>query len=239
MHRAAPLLLPGLAGALLLAGCGGAAKDAPPPAPVDAAVIEALSDPIMTDPDLTSQNQAHAAIAVSGPASSALPPIDRSDAAIDAAREAAARLAGGTVLRLPNPSKEDLRALRDAVTAAQMAAAAKLTRADCAGQVRYTARWAAMLPEPVQVYPRGAVEEAAGTDAGGCALRVVHFKTPVPVEDVLAFHHARLRAVGYAVKHGVDDDDHVLRGRKGGSGYLLYVRKAEDGLTAADIVVAG
>ncbi|MBW8753062.1 MAG: hypothetical protein JF595_02745 [Sphingomonadales bacterium] len=235
MLRAASVLLP----IILLAGCGAAEKDAPARLPEDAAISDALADPIMTDPDLTSQNQAHAAIAVSGPVSSALPPIDRSDDAIAGAKDAAARLLGGTIPPVPAPSPGEFKALRDAVTAAQMAEAAELADARCTKLAEYTARWAAALPEPLQVYPRGAVAEAAGTDAGGCGLRVVHFSTPVAPGDVLAFHFARLRAAGYPVQHGADGDDHVLRGRKGGARYVIYVRKSEDGLTAADIVVAG
>lgn len=236
MFRPASLVLSGL---VLLAGCGAAETDAPGPPPEDAAVSDALADPIMTEPDLSSQNRAHAAIVASAPVSSALPPIDRSDAAIGAARDAAARLLGGPVPAAPDGVKSDLKPFREAVTAAQMAAAFKIGGLGCTQNVEYTARWAAMLPEPLQVYPRGAVEEAAGTDAGGCGLRVVHFKTPVAPDEVIAFYHARLRAAGHPAGHSVDGSDHVLRGRRGAATYAIYVRPAEDGLTAADIVVAG
>lgn len=234
MFRAAFLLFP-----LLLAGCGGGAKHAPPPLPQDAAIGDALADPIMTDPDLVSQNGAYSAVAVSGPANAALPPIDRGDDAIRAARVDAASLLGGAPAPVPVPSSGDLKAFREAVTAAQMAIAAKVANPGCIQNIAYTARWAAMLAAPLQVYPRGAVEEAAGTDADSCGLRAVHFKTPVAPDDVLAFHYARLRGAGYPVKHIADGGDHVLRGRKGTASYVIYVRRAEDGLTAADIVVAG
>jgi hypothetical protein len=240
MPRHLPLLLSAV---LLLAGCGEAKQRAAKPAEPDAAVIEALADPIMTDPDLTWQNQAHAAIAVAGPAAGALPPIDRGDAAIGAARDMAARLVGGDfggeVPPAPDPVAGDLVALRDAVTAAQMAVAAGVTRAECARDVGYSASWAARLPAPLQVYPRGAVQEAAGSDADGCGLRVVHFATPVAVADVVAFYHARLRAAGYPAAHLADHDDHALRGRKGDLAYVIHVRAGANDLTEADIVVSG
>lgn len=223
---------------LLLTGCGGADRDASPPAPVDAAISDALADPIMTDPDLVSQNGAYAAVAVSGPVSSALPPINRDAAAIGAARDEASALLGNTIPAVPAPSSGDLKAFREAVTAAQMASLSGVGQS-CVQNAAYTARWAAMLTGPLQVYPRGAVEEAAGTDAGGCALRVVHFKTPVGSDDVLAFYHARLRGAGYPVEHVADGADHLLRGRKSAASYAIYIRKDEDGLTAADIIVSG
>lgn len=234
MFRAVFLMIP-----LLLVGCGDGAKDRPAPMPVDAAVSDALGDPIMTDPDLVTQNGAYSAIAVSGPVRSALPPIDRGDAAIGAARDEASSLMGGTIPPVPAPLSGDLKAYREAVTAAQMVGAAKVANSGCIQNIAYTARWAAMLSPPLQVYPRGAVEEAAGTDAGGCALRMVHFKTPAALDDVLAFHNARLRAAGYPVEHIADGADHVLRGRKGAASYVIYIRQGKDGLTAADIVVSG
>jgi len=138
----------------------------------------------------------------------------------------------------PAPSAGDLKPFREAVTAVQMASVAKVSQG-CVQSAAYTARWAAALTGPLQVYPRGAVEEAAGTDASNCGLRVVHFKTPVPSDDVLAFYHARLRAAGYPVEHVGDGADHLLRGRKGASIYAIYVRKDDDGLTATDIITAG
>jgi hypothetical protein len=237
MRRPSLLLLP-VAGALLLASCGGGQSNAAPPAPDDAAVTDALADPIMTDPDLLSQNQAHAAIVVAPPMNSALPPIDRSAEAIAAATDAAAQMVGRAIPDAPAPASADLSPFREAVTAAQMAVATRVAAPGCAANVSYTARWAAALPAPLQVYPRGAVEEAAGTDAGGCGLRVIHFRTPVAVDDVMAFYHARLRAAGYPAEHVAQDAEHVLRGRKGGRAYLIYLRPA-DGLTAADVVVAG
>lgn len=231
-------LLTGACAALLLAGCGGAAKDAARVKPDDAAVIDALADPIMSDPELASQNEAHAAIAVSGPVSAALPPIEAGDGAVDAARDAAARLIGGTPAAVPDAGPTDLTPFREAMTAAQMAVAARVPGSDCAGRVSYTARWATMLPEPLSVYPRGAVDEAAGSDVG-CRLRIVHFRSPVAVADVLAFYNARLRSARFTVEHASDGAGHLLRGRQGGTGYVVYLRPNEDGLTAADVVVGG
>ena len=56
--------------------------------------------------------------------------------------------------------------------------------------------WAAKLPAAFPVYPRGNTQEAAGTDEGQCALRVVSFLTPVALEEVLAFYYTRARAAG-------------------------------------------
>lgn len=236
MLRLAFLALSGLA---LLTGCGSVEEDAPTPPPADAAIDDALAMPIMTDPDLSAQSGVDAAIVVPGPASAALPPIDRGDAAIDAAKAAAARLVGGAPPAVPAPTRKDLTAFRDAMTAAQLAATAKVARPDCVRQASSTARWGAALPEVLQPYPRGALVEAAGTDAAGCALRAVRYRTPVLPDDVLAFHYARLRAAGYAVRHGADGDDHLLAGRKGAMGYAVHVGKPVDGLTPVDVVTGG
>ena len=100
-------------------------------------------------------------------------------------------------------SNADLQARREAAVPRGVANATQIYAAraanapngrPCAGMVEYTAAWAAKLPDAFPVYPRGAVQEAAGTDAGGCALRVVNFQTPVPVSEVMDFYFTRAAA---------------------------------------------
>jgi len=55
----------------------------------------------------------------------------------------------------------------------------------------------------------------------------------------MAFSYARLRASVYPAEHGAAAGEHVRRGRKGNAAYLVYVRKAEGGLVATDVIVAG
>jgi hypothetical protein len=106
----------------------------------------------------------------------------------------------------------------------------------CAQKLDYSAVWAARLSEPLQVFPRGHVQEAAGTDAEGCQLRAVNFRTPVPVDDVVNFYYTRLRAAGYGAAHTLNSDVHGLGGRKGSVVYAIYVRKMANGLTEVDLV---
>jgi hypothetical protein len=110
---------------------------------------------------------------------------------------------------------------------------------DCAARVRYTMQWAARLPEPFLVYPRGAVQEAAGSDVGGCALRVVNFVTPVPLRDVLDFYYSRAQAAGFSAQRVQRDGDDVLSGSKGPASYVIYARRLASGNTEVDLVTSG
>src|SRR5690606_8631046 len=80
--------------ALLLAGCGAdeAARFEPER---DPALIAALGEPIMIDPDLVGQNRANSAAAMPSHDGS-LPTIDRNPDTIAAARAEASRLVGGS-----------------------------------------------------------------------------------------------------------------------------------------------
>ena len=68
------------------------------------------------------------------------------------------------------------------------------------------------------VYPRGNVQEAAGTDKNGCALRAVTFTTPVGLEDVLSFYYTRGVNAGYTTDRVVEGGDDMLGGTRGRSG---------------------
>lgn len=229
-------LLANLVGMLILAGCGGSGEKSPAPkAEEDPAITSALADEIMVDPELAGQQ--------GGPGASniELPPEQRTPEAAAAARAEALQLAGGGIEAAPAPAGAgDMgKLLESAATAAEVAAAAKTGKVDCAAKVAYSAKWATMLPPALAVYPRGAVREAAGTDSGGCRLRVVNFTTPVTPTEIVDFYYTRARSGGYDARHQVDGKDHVLGGRKAGGAYLVYARGLDNGLTEVDLVVSG
>jgi hypothetical protein len=203
----------------------------------DPAVTGALGDQIMVDPDMAGSQGA--AVAANS-RSIELPPQERSPEAIQAARDEAMVLAGGNLKSAPQPQAGSAASLVEgAATAAQAAQEARAASIDCTKKAQYTATWAAKLPKDLPVYPRGAVQEAAGTDADGCALRVVNFVSPVTPADVIDFYFTKATAAGYGAQYRMDGGDHVLGGRKGGQAYLVYARKLGNGLTEVDLIASG
>jgi hypothetical protein len=239
MKPVARFLFTGLASAALLAGCSdNKADDAT--AEGDPALTGALGDDIMVDPDLTGQNRAGEGL-TAGSNKVELPPEQRSPEAIAKAKEEAAKLTGGAIQSAPAAQGgTDVPSLvEQAATAAQVADASKAGGTDCASKAEYSMNWASKLPAGLKVYPRGAVQEAAGTDADGCSLRVVSFATPVSPDDVINFYYTSVRKAGYDAKHRLDGNDHVLGGAKGGSAYLIYARSLDNGLTEVDLIASG
>ena len=218
-----------LMGALALAGCN--SKQKPEAAESDSAMSGSLGDRIVVDPEKAG-GSASAAIS--------LQPAARTPEAVAAAKKSAADAAGGKLLPAPVPQKGGASALaQNAASAAQISDAARKAKTDCAGKVQYSEGWAKKLPAASPVYPRGAVQEAAGTDADGCALRVVNYATPVSPEDVVSFYYSMAQRGGYSAEHRIDGGDHVIGGRKGGQAYVVYARKLEDGVTEVDLVASG
>lgn len=218
---------------LLLAACN-SNKDAPVPAESDPAVSGALGDQIVVDPNVSDANGG----GKTGQAE--LPAAKRSPEAIAAAKDEAMVQAGGMLKSAPAPQTGSTNALvESAATAAQAAQEAKAASTDCTKKAQYSATWAAKLPKDLPVYPRGAVQEAAGTDEGGCRLRVVTFVSPVAPKDVVDYYYTRATAAGYGADYRMDGADHVLGGRKGGQSYLVYARKQKNGLTEVDLIASG
>lgn len=220
-----------------LAACGngdsnGARQD------VDPASEQALNDNLMSDPDLSSRNEAGAAL--SGTANDAVPPIDTSTRAIESARARAIELVGGTEKMKPAPAARRLAA--DAPDTRAMIAAARAAvapgGANCADSVEYSAAWAARLPAAFPVYPRGNTQEAAGTDEGDCALRIVSFHTPVAVKDVFAFYASRAAAAGFSVEHVLKGDADILSATRGNSALVVYARRLPSQVTQIDLVTS-
>lgn len=240
LPRLPSALIPLIVLITLLAGCD-PRKPAAPAEDQDPAVAGALADEIMVDPDLARQNSHNAALTGGGPASAAIPPEDTSAEAIAAARAEAVKLAGGPLQHVPRAQSGSA---APAGQTAALTASVALGRngagagQDCAAKVEYTMGWAARLPAPFPVYPRGHVQEAAGTDAAGCRLRVVNFLTPVPLGEVADFYWTRARTAGFAATHRLDGGDHVIDGARGAAAYVVYLRQ-RGALTEVDLVTNG
>lgn len=219
-----------------LAACG--KGDAVSKPETDPALTSVLADPLMVDPDLSSQNRAVSALVVGGPPVAEVPLVERSPKAIEDAREDARQLAGGSLKSAPLPVDGDA-ALVAGVTAAQIAAASGRAGQACAGKSEYGMGWSLSLPVPLSIYPRGHLQEAAGTDRDGCRLRAAVFVTPVEAGDVVDFYFTRLSAAGLVSKHFLANGVHVLQGGKGGMSYAVHVRRMDNGLSRVDLVSNG
>jgi hypothetical protein len=216
----------------LLSGCGEEPAATEPED--DPALSGALNEPIMVDPDLVGQNRANSAASLPS-LDDSLPAIDAGPEAVAAARAEALRVVGGPGRMKKAPEPRETSGPLPADAALTIAARAS-TR--CAARVETTAEWAARLPHAFPVYPRGAVQEAAGTDAGDCALRVVSFVTPVPLGEVMDFYFTRARTAGFSAQRLLHDGDDVLAGVKGGASYVVYARRRPSGNTEVDLVTA-
>lgn len=224
---------------LALAGCGSRDDGAEADQGEKAGLDLALAAPMMVDADLTSRNQAGAALAGGGPPVILLPPVARGSEDIAVAKAEADKLAGGSVGFPPTSDGDPDPALGDSVTAAQRAGSIKGPGKDCGGKADYALGWSLRLPAAMPIYPRGNLLEAAGSDRDGCALRVVRFVTPVDPEALIAFYNVRARKAGLSVRYRADEDTFQLSGGKGQGAFAVQARKREDGLTEADIVVNG
>jgi len=228
--------------ALLLAACGSGEKGAKEGAvATDAEVANALGDQIMVDPDLAGQNQANSAVSTAL-VDGALPPEMLSPEAIQRARAEALKLVGGSGAMKKAPAATPAsgnQAPEAAIAAISRAASAPGGNTNCAERADYTMQWAAKLPAPFPVYPQGAVQEAAGTDEGGCSLRVVNYVTAVPLSDVIDFYYTRATAAGFSTQRARDDGHDVLGGVKGRVSYVVYVRALPKGGTEVDLITNG
>jgi hypothetical protein len=224
---------------LLLAACGTQAPVAVPDD--DPALAAALAGPILTDPDLVGQNRANSAVALPSQ-DNFLPSVDAGPEAIDAARNEALELVGGPGRMRRAPDPEELKTTPPAKTShnlTELAAATAGLRAFCGQGLQQTAMWAARMPAAFPVYPRGAVQQAAGTDRADCKLRAIEFVTPVPLDEVVDFYYTRAAAAGFSAKHSRGDDEAALTGNKSGAVYDIHFRRLPSGNTAVDLLTSG
>lgn len=217
--------LPLTALVLLLAvpGCGGSGGEAEQALEPDPAIVAALAEPIMTDPDLAAQNRGNAAIVIG--AFDGVPAWTRDPEEIAEARAAAVRLAGGTLQSAPagaGPGDQ-------AQTPRQLAASLPGLPARCLEGLRNGFGWATDLPKPVTIYPGGHVEQAAGV-RGACSLRALRYMTAAEPHHVADFHHTLLQRAGYRTSREGD----VLIARKGAAAARISIIQAS-GMTQVSL----
>jgi len=222
----------------LLTACGDAA--APETTPLrDSAIMGALSEPLLSDPDMVGASRNATMLAGGGPAEGGVPMFGPDDKEANRARDEAARLLGGAIAPAPRAEAgADVSAVAKAQTAASVAAALPFA-AKCASSLGYSFGWAAKVPATLRVYPRAHTQEAGGSDAAGCKLRVVNFRTPVAASDVIAFYHASAARAGLVPQVSKAGKDKVVSGGKGTLSFAVYARRTADGMTEVDLITNG
>lgn len=231
----------------LLAACGPDGDEAAQGAALiatDPVIARALHDPLMSDPDLASRNEAAAAIGFAD--SAALPVLAGSSAAADAAREAMRieLLESGTLPDLPPASDAPGPALLGPMSGPEELLASVGAPGTCAKELKEDFALAATLPPAAAIPPRAMVVQAGGSDAKGCAVRIVRYLTPAPPKDVLQYHFVRAGRAGLApTRHAAPSDSIAGTGKgrgkgrgKGAERLSVSLRKAPGGLTGVTLV---
>jgi len=227
MVRAVPLAL----SLLVISSC----QDEPAPPtekPRDPVVAQALGDPLMTDPDLSSRNEGAAAITIRMDGPLPVLPVRPEDLA--AARAEAAKLVGGDESLTPVPQARGAVAPLAPGHQPSDHLALLADKTACRAELSESAIWAARLPTALPVYPRGATLAATGGEGSGCRVVAVAFTTPVPRDEVLRFYWARARTAGLAPVHLRARDAAVLQGQGKGTAFDLRVF-AKGGVTTIEL----
>lgn len=198
----------------------------------DPVIARALHDPLMTDPDLASRNEANAAIGF--PDSAALPVLGPDPDEAQKAREAMRLelLAGGAIPPLPPAGEGSAMPLGPRSSGAELLGAVGAPAA-CARELTEDFARAADLPPPAAIPPRAMVVQAGGADSAGCRIVIVRYLSPVPAEEVLQYHHTRALRAGMPRSRSRDA---IAAQGKGAERLAVHVRAAPGGLTGVTLV---
>lgn len=202
----------------------------------DPALVSALQDQIMVDPQLAQQANNDAIRPPGQPYSSPIP-------ADTLAGGAQAKVDTSTLKHAPDPrSGADCPACTaadGAVTLGALAARQANRRTSaCSANIRYSTGWATRLPADLPLYPDARVSEAAGNADSGCALRIVSFATSASYQTVIDWYYTRVTRAGYSAEHQADADQHVLGGTRArdDAAYIIYVSPRADGGSDVDLI---
>lgn len=240
-RRVLPVLAAGLALAVgacdVIGGGADAARSAQDGAAMaDPVIARALYDPLMSDPDLARRSQANAVIGFAD--SAALPVFVATPEASARARDAARAelLAAGSIPATTaiTPGAGGA-AFADEAAGADLLAAAGAPEA-CRTGVRTGFAWAARLAAPAAIMPLGMVDEAAGSDAPACRVRVVRYQTAASVDDAVAYHDTLAQRAGFTIKRHTDPEAMLMATGKKGETLRVHVRSLASGMSGVDLV---
>ncbi len=202
----------------------------------DPALMSALHDQIMVDPALAGQANADAIRPPGQPYSAPVPPDGAAPVAV-----AAATGTSETIKPAPAAQSGDCpqcAARRESLTLGALASRQGSGAQACAANVHYSTRWALRLPNDLPLYPDARVTEAAGTEDGNCALRIVSFASSAPLQTIIDWYYTRASNAGYSGEHQADGDEHVLAGTRDrdGAAYAVFMTPRDGGGTDVDLV---
>lgn len=197
----------------------------------DPVMARALNDPLMTDPDLASRNEANALIGFID--SSALPVLAATPQETQSAREAARLelLEDGSIPDLPAAQSGARGKKLGPMASADDLIAALGAPARCAALLKEDFAYAADLPAVASIMPRGMVLQAGGADNAACGVRIVRYTTAAAPDDVLQYHYTRATRAGLqASRHNRPEDIIAAKGKTGET-LVVHLRSAAHGLT--------
>lgn len=203
---------------------------------VDPAMMSALQDQIMVDPNLAQQANGDAVRPPNRPYTGAVPPetVAANTDPLDI----------GPLMRAPAPTPvekcDQCRVARESVTLGGLAERQRDGRTQaCAGNLNYSAGWAGRLPADLPLHPQARVVEAAGADGGQCRLRAISYSAPQPMQHMLDWYYTRATRAGYAAEHQSDGAQHILGGTRGRdeAAFVVFMTARQDGGTDVDVIV--
>lgn len=191
-------------------------------------VASALQAPLMSDPTLSQSANADTIRPPSRPDPESVPIDDP---------VAATAGSGATATAAPCP---DCTAVRAALTPVALVAAQRAPAITaCAPRLGYTADWANRLPTGLALYPDAHVAEAAGTDDGGCHIRVVRFTSNAAPASLVDWYRGAARAGGWAASLRADGPMQALSGQRPGARFDVYATLRGPGGSDVVLLVAG
>ena len=198
----------------------------------DPALAAALHDQIMVDPALAQTSNANVIRPPSRPDPLAVPPTVVRPDPVDPAKLTTAPAASGNC--------PECTASKGALTLGALAARQpSRPLSECSPLIGYAAGWSNRLPQGLGLYPDARVQEAAGTDAKGCSLRIVSFASAAAPARVMNWYYTQAHAAGFTAEHRADDRQDVLGGTRGGTTYIVYLTPRADGGTDVDLIANG